>query len=415
MARTVKTLNASEFYNGVTHTSFDYKSQTPGEYSLDNYYLRELQDKVDAEWDYRPNRAKVEYETETDSEKWAPIEVVIQSVKSEKGKPISEDYLNLVFRDIQEDRFDIGHKFRFSRNFKLADPQKDKNIWLVTNRNPTSMTSSVVLQRCNGTLGSLWVDEQGVAHNHYEPAILSGELNSVNLFYNSVADAPQAHLVVIVQQNKYTSRYQMNQRFLLGARYENALGQTVAQAYRIKTIDRFYGLSTNDPDRLGLMRMYMEITETSEYDNFETRIAYQEDSVVQMVDRDGGSVESDSDANIIFVTPEKIPVELGASALKFTPVVNIKGTPSAEYSEWFSTRCSLENLPADKQDLFSRYIDFEEHLVDGSDSEYWFALSRKRIYLNGDLIITCLLPAEHSPSGEDLSVTFRLVVSKQEA
>lgn len=229
MARTVKKISSAGSYDAITHTPQDYYTQTPGNYNIDNYYLRELQDKVDAEWDYRPNRVQVEYETVKNSDKWSPIEVVSQSVKNEKGKDVSEDFLNLVFRDIQESRFEVGHKFRFSRAHNLNDSVKDKNVWLVINRNTATMTSSVVVQRCNGTLASQWIDEQGVAHNHYEPAILSGELNSVNLFYNSVADSPQAHLVVTVQWNDFTSKYQMNQRFILGARYQDASGKTTAQ------------------------------------------------------------------------------------------------------------------------------------------------------------------------------------------
>lgn len=38
-------------------------SQTPKNYSKDNFFIKELQDKVNAEWFTRPNRVDVEYET----------------------------------------------------------------------------------------------------------------------------------------------------------------------------------------------------------------------------------------------------------------------------------------------------------------------------------------------------------------
>ena len=102
MARTVKKINSvSSYGDNVTHTPLDYHSQTPGNYHIDNYYLRELQDKVDAEWNYRPNRALIEYETKKASDDWSPVEVVLQTVKNEKGKDVSEDFLNLVFLNIQ--------------------------------------------------------------------------------------------------------------------------------------------------------------------------------------------------------------------------------------------------------------------------------------------------------------------------
>ncbi len=117
MARSVKKINSMSSYGSdfVTHTPLDYKDQAAGNYHIDNWYIRQLQDKVDAEWDYRPNRVLIEYETEKASDKWAPVQVVLQTVKNEKGKDVSEDFLNLVFRNIQESRFDVGNKFRFSR------------------------------------------------------------------------------------------------------------------------------------------------------------------------------------------------------------------------------------------------------------------------------------------------------------
>ena len=37
-------------------------SQTPKNYDGNNFYIRTLQQKVDAEWEYRPNLVCVEYE-----------------------------------------------------------------------------------------------------------------------------------------------------------------------------------------------------------------------------------------------------------------------------------------------------------------------------------------------------------------
>lgn len=406
MARTVKKINSVSSYGDmVTHTPLEYYDQTPGNYDINNYYLRELQDKVDAEWNYRPNRILVEYETRKASDKWMPIEVVLQGVKNEKGKPISEDYVDLVFRDIGESRFNVGDKFRFSRTYKIDTANKKKDVWLVTNRNTFSMTSSVVVQRCNGTLGSLWIDEQGVAHKHYEPVILSGELNSVNLFYNSVADSPQAHLVITAQHNCFTGQYKMNQRFILGPRMKDASGKLVSQVYRLKTIDRFYGLSTDNPENVGLVKMYMEITELSEYDDFESRIAYQEDDTLQFVN-------TNENYAIAFDEPSYIDTILKSSEVTFKPVVtDSMGNRYSNLNQYIETSCVLENLPEIVNP--ATYIEFVEHAAT-NDEQYYFTLRRKRVYLNGDLVVTCAVPAEHSPTGEALSTSFRLVVREQE-
>ena len=73
MARKVKKFYAAGSCDMITHTPLDYYTQTPGNYDIDNYYLRELQDKVDAEWALRPNRVITEYEVEKASNTWAPI------------------------------------------------------------------------------------------------------------------------------------------------------------------------------------------------------------------------------------------------------------------------------------------------------------------------------------------------------
>jgi len=157
---------------------------------------------VDADWEYRPNRVDIEYENQWGEQTYSPIEVVIQSVKSEKGTAISNDCRNIVFRDILDKRFVIGSRFRYEE-FPLdeldldAIPDAKKNVWLATNTNSVQMTSSMIIERCNGTLGSLWVDSQGISHYHYEPVIQGRELSSVNLFYNETAVSPQSELIII--------------------------------------------------------------------------------------------------------------------------------------------------------------------------------------------------------------------------
>ena len=104
--------------------SYDILSQTPKNYSKDNYFLKELQDKVNAEWRYRPNRVDIEYENSWGVQTYTPIEVVIQSVRSEKGSAISNDCRRIVFKNILEDRFVIGSKFKFSEKYDLNTEDK---------------------------------------------------------------------------------------------------------------------------------------------------------------------------------------------------------------------------------------------------------------------------------------------------
>ena len=369
--------------------SYDILSQTPKNYSKDNYFLKELQDKVNAEWRYRPNRVDIEYENSWGVQTYTPIEVVIQSVRSEKGSAISNDCRRIVFKNILEDRFVIGSKFKFSEKYDLNTEDKNKNVWLATNTDNVKMTSSMIIERCNGTLGSVYVDNQGITQYHYEPVIQGKDLSAVNLFYNEVAVSPQSQLLVIAQHNEFTKKYYINQRFIVG--YD--------KVYRIKAINKFYANSTNDPENVGLMRIYLELTESCIYDNFDTRIAYQNSPGVHL------TTIKDSSYSIKLSKPEYIPVNLTDDPITFTMVVvNEQGQEFPEIN--ISVDCVLENLPsgADQSNYFD-YID------NGNNS---FDLRRKRIYLNGNLQINCKVNKEESPSGEEFSTSFTMVMGSFE-
>lgn len=369
--------------------SYDILSQTPKNYSKDNYFLKELQDKVNAEWRYRPNRVDIEYENSWGVQTYTPIEVVIQSVRSEKGSAISNDCRRIVFKNILEDRFVIGSKFKFSEKYDLNTEDKNKNVWLATNTDNVKMTSSMIIERCNGTLGSVYVDNQGITQYHYEPVIQGKDLSAVNLFYNEVAVSPQSQLLVIAQHNEFTKKYYINQRFIVG--YD--------KVYRIKAINKFYANSTNDPENVGLMRIYLELTESCIYDNFDTRIAYQNSPGVHL------TTIKDSSYSIKLSKPEYIPVNLTDDPITFTMVVvNERGQEFPEIN--ISVDCVLENLPSGVDQ--SNYFDYIDN---GNNS---FDLRRKRIYLNGNLQINCKVNKEESPSGEEFSTSFTMVMGSFE-
>ena len=400
---------------------YDILSQTPKNFNKDNYFLKELQDKVDAEWRYRPNRVDIEYEvvsgqSESKDEKlqnsWEPIEVVIQTNRSQKGEAIADDNKNIVFKNILEDRFRIGSKFRFAPNFNLKAPDVTKDVWLGVNMDKTTMTANLIIQRCNGILGSTYVDEQGISHYHYEPVIQTRDITTTSFSYSEVSVSPQAHLVIIAQYNKFTSNYFINQRFIIGARTEDVKqpGHFIdGQVYRITAIDKGYNLSTWNTEDVGLVKLYVELTEASTYDDWDNRIAYQNDQIVHL----------DTETNIkgysmIFKTPSTIPTDLYAEELIFTPIiVSEDGTHEyTEYSNLITTTFELENWPSRRPVTDqSEYIDFTENRT--ADS-YSFSLSRKKLYLNGDLVVRCTIKAEDSPSGSEITTTFRMVVRKQE-
>ncbi len=359
--------------------------ETPKNYSKNNYYLKQLQDKINAEWGYRPNRVDIEYEDNwvlheegiyTNSQ-YEPIEVVLQSVKSETGETVSDEYKRIVFRNILENRFRIGSKFRFG-TFKGKDveniPERQKNVWLSINTDSVKMTSSMVIERCNGTLGSLYTDSQGISHRHYEPVIFKKNLSGVNFSYNETAISPQAQLEITAQYNDYTRDYFINQRFIVG----------FDSVYRIKAINKFDGESTfwDTPrakgeedisvEEVGLIKIYLEYTEKSKYDDFERRIAYQ-GSDVNIEDDNAGTEEY----NIKFLTPAELPTFITEDPVVYTPIViDSKGTQDT--NKIVRLNYELENLPVIVDINQYVEINIENNIV---------TITRKRKYSRGNLIL----------------------------
>lgn len=387
--------------NAPVDNVYSMLSQTPGNYEQRNFFLKTYQDKVNADWEYAYNRVAVEYEVGWNTPKYwkkkeypilgyAPIEVRINTVKNDKGQAIAEDVRRLIFKNIREDRFKIGQKFKFAEDYKLSAPEMFKNTWLVTNRNPVSPSSSVIITRCNSTLGSLYTDEQGVSHYHYEPVILTKDLSSTNFIYNEVAVAPQSGLTIICQHNRYTKEYQVNQRFIIG--YDTV--------YRIKGINKFYGNSTQNPYDVGLMQLYLEVTQASAYDDFENRIAYEQEPHIIL-----SNDEQHKDLFFIeFIKPTDIPTSLFSNEIEFEPI--LRDDHENEYNDVrIYVDCTLENWPAGKE-------------FDMDDNPYFsiryegntFYLSRKRLYLNGELVVKCYVSAEFSPTQEEISTSFKLVM-----
>ena len=386
----------NKVFNITDHPDqYDILSQTPKNYSKDNYFIKELQDKVNADWPYRPNRVDIEFEEVWGSDKYSPIEVVVQSVKSDKGKDLSNDCRRIVFKDILEDRFRMGSKFRFSRHYKIFEPNELKNVWLVTNFDRVNLTASVVIERCNGTIGSIYVDEQGVSRYHYEPVIQGRELYSTNLRYADPIVAPQSQLTIICQHNDFTKNYFINERFIIG--YD--------KVYRITAINKFYSETTYMPEDVGLMKIYLELTEQSYYDNFETRIAYQMTPTVHFSTTETGYI-GDEKYSIGFKTPSFIPTDLVSTKITFEPIVTLSdGTIIPDIP--IDVEVQLENLPTGVDP--DRYIEFINNPQEG-----YFSLLRKKIYLNGELKVRCSVTAEHSPTGEEFSTEFKMVLRKMQ-
>jgi hypothetical protein len=356
-------------------------SQTPSNYNKNNYFIKELQDKVVEDWNYRPNRVDVEYEYPWGSGTYTPLEVVVQTVKSDTGSSISDDYRRFVFKNIRNASFNIGNKFRFSPEYDLGSAEDQKDVWLVMNRDTTSLTSSVVAVRCNNTLATLELNGQGLGVAHYEPAIFGLDMRYVNNQYNQTAVENQSNVTAYVQFNNVTKNYYINERFILG------IG--VPDVFRIKGMSRFYAHSTFDSSDVGIIQLYFEHVDASARDDFTTRIAYQNVNVPQKVD-----VSTTGDYIIKFDQPSTIPSDLTSDALSFVATLYNGSTATAIA---VVPSISLPNLPSGQT-----AADYAALTVTGDNS---FTLARSDAYYGGALTLTVTVPASSSPTGEDISAS----------
>lgn len=368
-------------------TSYTTISKTPKNRNHGNFFLKELQDKYDAEWQYAPNVVTVEYEQTWGKEDFGPIEVRDQKPRSDKNKAFSDDLKRLVFRDIFEKRFRIGSKFRFNEVFDDDTvPNEAKDVWLVTNMVYANPNTSVIVTRCSGKLGFRMKDEQGISHTYYEPAIMNTDLKRVSFHYNQTTIAPESELIVVVQHNDRTSHFYVNQRFVIG--YD--------QVYRIKGLDKFYSDQTYNPYSAGLITLYMELTEQSPKDVFgEEGLAYTEHHEVVMEREVSPEHEH---LRLAWDLPTEIPPELTSEPVRFKAVLKEGGTPLRANVNYTYELLNLpEGVSAEK------YVDFKV-LEDGS-----FSIARKKRYMNGNIRITASVGNVGDPDYQ--SVSFELLMN----
>lgn len=158
----------------------------------DNYYIENLQDKRDADWEYRYNRVDIEEElvkqTQYTKENpdYTPIEAVITNVKSDKGEDLGTDWAHLSFRDLKHFNNE-GSRYRFDLSFPdmTAMTEDDKHygtsIWICVNKAPIKAGNSCTVRRCDTTLTLVGYPNRDKRKTkqreiHLEPVILENEM-----------------------------------------------------------------------------------------------------------------------------------------------------------------------------------------------------------------------------------------------
>lgn len=293
MGRVVKSANVLNPYNLI--------SQTPKNFSMENYWFSTYQDKLDADWDFRDNVVDVEKEQTRGASDYQWMEVVIQGVRGDKGEKVSDDLKRLVFRNIR-DAVPLGTKFRFALSFNPNAKLEEKNCWLTTNKDVTNATVAAVITRCNGTIASIYEEEGKQPFIHYEEIYADTDLKRTGLKNNDTILVANSDIVILAQFNKYTHKYYINQRFIVG----------LDRVYKVTAISKYNSLTTYNQADVDFVILYLNQEQSSEKDNFETRLAYNksQEYVVDPQPEPEPEPTPVGDYKLVIIKPSVIPSSL---------------------------------------------------------------------------------------------------------
>lgn len=284
---------------------FENKSRTPKNMSKNNYYFKNLQNKINDEWKYLPNIIDIEEEKEFGSETYKQVEVKIQNVYDEKlKKNLSDDWKKINFKDIQYP-IRIGQRYRFSLNYNENESLREKSIWITLNNNRTDPTYGGIVRRCDSFLTII----SNYKNIHYEPICLDTDFKYSSIYYDLSISIAQGEIYATLQYNKFTKFLKVNDRFIVGPvdtedRYNNTI-------FKIKALRRYQNLNTFDNNSIPLIFLALERDDVNAEDDFETRIAksngeYREEDMCQK----NIDLIYDNDKVVITVKPKPEPDDL---------------------------------------------------------------------------------------------------------
>lgn len=256
-----------------------------------NYYIENLQDKRDADWEFRYNvvgieeelKKQIEYTQEIPS--YTPIDVVIRNVKSVKGEDLGTDWANISFRDLKHPCGE-GYRYRFSLDFpdmsRMDEEEKHfgTSIWLGINKTPVKAGNTLTIRRCDTALtfvGSPTKSYDNITEIHYEPAVLENEMKYMQVYYNEAIPTAQAEWYAIMQLNYFTNFIKINDRFLFGT--INTDDRKNNQVYKVKAITKsntehtFMRDHKDELESTSLIILALDKEEISPDDDLENRIA----------------------------------------------------------------------------------------------------------------------------------------------
>lgn len=213
-----------------------------------NYYIENLQDKRNQDWDYRYNVVGIEEELikqknyTSESPVFSAIDAIITHVKSDRGEDLGTDWAHLSFKDLRHP-CNVGTRYRFSLDFpnmeEMSEEEKhyDTSVWICINRSPIRAGNACTVRRCNTSLtllGSPTNNKDYITEVHQEPCVLENELKYMQTYYNLDVPVPQSEWYATMQLNYFTQFIGINDRFIVGVVDQNIRENN--SVYKVKAV-----------------------------------------------------------------------------------------------------------------------------------------------------------------------------------
>lgn len=318
----------------------------------DNYYIENLQAKRNSDWEYRYNVVDIEEELhkqinyDINLPSYTPIEVVINSVKSDTGEDLGTDWASLSFKDLNHFN-EIGSRYRFDYDknggmldlYTMSEEEKYYKacIWLGINKSPIHSGNSLITRRCNANIGLVGSPDRNysnITEIRYEPVILESELKYISMYYNETITLPSAEWYLIMQLNYFTNFIKINDRVILGG--VSLIDRSNNTVFKVKSVMKstsfktFSELGSDEVDNIPLLYLALDRDLVDEADNFETRIANQCPIYVAQNEE----VESTpiGDYVITISDPDKMRILLGEKMAKNVILGNVLGEKVTEFT-----------------------------------------------------------------------------------
>lgn len=274
-------------------SSIYLKNRFPHNKVGSNYYIQNLQEKRNKDWEFRPNLVDIEEELEkqcnytVEPVKYSPIDVAIRKVKNEKGQDLGGDWADIAFRDLNHP-CNLGYRYRFDTEFPdmsmMTEEEKyfNTSVWLCVNKNPVNPGNNCIIRRCNANIvfgGSPSGSVNEITEIHYEPVILENDLKYINMYYNMTTILPQSEWYATMQMNYFTNCIGINDRVIFGG--VDLVDRSNNAVFKVKAVVKSTSLKTfakNDSpevDNIPLVLVALDKDTISSNDDFHSRLANQ--------------------------------------------------------------------------------------------------------------------------------------------